>query len=100
MNYIQAWKRSVDVFKDSQKEMHSALLKAERQRIPPDNLLRLAEPADITIGQIVWYKNEDNEPFWVEVYEPFKYGNIYKAYKAHDGHIYGLDNAFIDTRDT
>jgi len=99
MTPIQEWLRATDRFKKAQQDKISALLKAEQQQIPPDNLLRPAEPADITIGQIIWYKDGDNGPFWTQVYEPFEYMNYFKAYEAHDGCSYGLDGAFIEIPD-
>jgi len=96
MTPIQEWLRATDRFKKAQQDKLSALLKAEQQQIPSDDLLRPAEPADVTIGQIIWYKDGDEGPFWTQVVEPFKHMNKYRAYEAHDGCKHGLNRAFVE----
>ena len=96
MTPIQQWLRATDRFKKAQKDMASSLRNAELQLIPPDDLLRPAEPADITIGQILWYKDGDDGPFWTQIDSILWPESQFKAYEAHDGCRYGLDGAFIE----
>ena len=55
--------------------------------------VRAATPDDIVVGQIIWYRR-DNE-HWQVIEEVMKPDDPFKAYCAEDGCRYGLDGAFV-----
>jgi hypothetical protein len=61
----------------------------------PDNL-RPATASDVKVGAIIWYKHGDEDHFWQMVEEVHYPDDAFKAYTAHDGCRYGLDDAWVE----
>ncbi len=58
--------------------------------------LREAVASDIVDGQIIYYKDGDNGPFFQIVQEIMNPNDPFKAYVATDGCRYGLDGAYVE----
>lgn len=69
---------------------------AQAAEIPPDDRLRPATPDDIKLGNIIWYKDGDDGPFWMDVDEVISPNDPWKAFYSTEGSSYGLDGAFVE----
>lgn len=61
--------------------------------------VRPAKSSDIKLGQILWYKEGDFDPFWKVVCEVLRPNDFFKAYVAEDGCRYGLDDAYVEVEE-
>ncbi len=97
MTKINKWLQSrKDLYKLALKE-RDLLDAAKTQEIPDD--LRPATAKDIVEGNIIWYKHDDyDQPFWNMVEYVERPNDNWKAYTAHDGCRYGLDDAFVEVK--
>jgi len=68
--------------------------KARRAALP--KRLRPATSLDIKEGEIIWYKHFDTGHGWMMVSEVHHPDDAFKAYTAHDGCRYGLDDAWVE----
>lgn len=91
---IEAWiAQRKHIIRQKAIERH-LLMNAEEQPIP--DRLRPATPEDIQVGNIIWYKDGDDGPFWQLIEEVRNPSDDWKAYTGHDGCRYGLDGAFVE----
>lgn len=63
--------------------------------IPPVDQLERATSLDIYRGNILYYRVDEQEPYWKEVCEVQYADDQFKAYVAEDGCRYGLDQAWV-----
>ncbi len=82
-----------------EKVANAKLLACEQAR--PTGALRVATAADIKVGALLWYKREEdgdegNPYYWCIVEEVLRPNDPWKAYTAHDGCRYGLDEAMVE----
>jgi hypothetical protein len=76
--------------------LHARTCEAAAEAAPLPANLRPATAADlVNVGQVVWYPSWDDRK-WCVVEEIEHYGDLWKAFTAHDGNRYGLDGAFIE----
>ena len=96
MTPIEQWleqRKIVNV--EKYKEM--VLLEKAMNQPKPDNIrLRKATNEDIVYGNIIWYKEGDNGPFWKIVEETLNPNDNWKAFIAEDGCRYGLYDAYVE----
>lgn len=91
---VHAHLREIAVLEARIAELNQASLKCI-----PQGEVRKAEPEDIRIGALVWYRNEDRETGWAwfivrEVMNP---RNEFKAYVCNEGCRRGLYGAFVES---
>jgi hypothetical protein len=91
---IRAWMDAERVAGMARITADQALERAVLKAVLP-NRFRRAEAADITLGSVIWYLN-DGEPFWALVTEVLRPNDTWKAYEAHDGCRYGLEDAYVE----
>jgi hypothetical protein len=68
---------------------------------PLPRKLRIAKSKDIVVNNIIWYKNTDgggyHHPSWAIIEEVLIPGDLFKAFVGHDGHLHGLDGAYVES---
>ncbi len=84
-----------ELLEPMRKAVVAARRKAEQLPIPAN--ARPATPADIKVGQVVWYSDFDEgaQTTWVRVDVVICPNSQQKAFVAEDGCRYGLDGALI-----
>ncbi len=92
---IRKWIAAEQLARDAEKR--AAKLLRVANNCPRPKRLREAKASDIREGAIIWYKHggDNDAGFWMMVAEPLHYGDPFKAYVAHDGCRYGLDDAWV-----
>lgn len=91
LSYLQAEER----LRIAREKVASSLALA-REAARPTRALRVATPADIVVGALLWYPETDsNELFWAIVEEV--YSHLY--YCAHDGCNYNTGGAMVEVLD-
>lgn len=75
-----------------------------REAARPTGALRVATPADIVVGALLWYEREEdgdegNPHYWCIVEDVLRPSDAWKAFTAHDGCRYGLDGAMVEVLD-
>jgi hypothetical protein len=92
---IRKWLEAKKEAKIASERENSLFEKAQDVEIPNDDELRPATPADIKLGQIIWYKDGDEGSFWMDVDEVRNPQDLYKAFYSTEGSSYGLAGAFV-----
>ncbi len=96
---IQLWIDAKKATSKAQKLEDKALARTEKVKAPKN--LRPATAKDIKVGAIIWYDLQGEAAWvahWKMVEEVFNPNDDWKAFVAHDGCRYGLDNAYVERR--
>lgn len=96
MDKIKAWMEKKEEAIVINRQAQMLFEEAQKQPIP-DNL-RPATPEDITMGNILWYKDGDEGAFWTFIVEVINPSRLFKAYTDYNGCRYGLDGAFVEVK--
>lgn len=96
VNYLQA-ERELQAARE--KVANAKVLASETAR--PVGALRVATAADIMVGALLWYKrdedgDDENPWFWCIVEDVLRPNDLWKAFTAHDGCLYGIDGAMVE----
>lgn len=99
LSYLQAEER----LRIAREKVASSLALAQ-EAARPTGALRVATPADIVVGALLWYEREEdgdegNPHYWCIVEDVLRPSDAWKAFTAHDGCRYGLDGAMIEILD-
>lgn len=73
------------------------------EKAEPVAALRVAVPADIVVGAVLWYEHDGWKPdsgekrcYFLIVDDVLRPNDPWKAFTAHDGCRYGLDGAMVE----
>lgn len=96
LGYIQAERAA-----QAARENAAFTLALATEKAEPTGALRVAVPADIVVGALLWYEREEdgdegNPHYWCIVDEVLRPSEAWKAFTAHDGCRYGLDGAMVE----
>lgn len=76
------------------------------EQAEPAGALRVATPADIVVGAVLWYEHDGWNPEWTEkryyfqiVGDVHRPSDPWKAYTSHSGCCYGLNGAMVEVED-